>query len=123
MKTFAGAAMLMVLPCLAPAQSGDPLLQRFAECAGRMSAQMEYAWLVGIPPEDITAQRAAMIGLLDAVTPPEARRDALALRIEAKAAHWRLLTRATFNDDPADADWALTRAQQAVAGCTALALS
>lgn len=118
---FAGFALgLLALPALA---EDDPL-RTFAACAGRLSAQMEHQWLVSDPASDRTeTQRDAMIALLDAIMPPEAARRVLAWRIDAKHAQAVLLTRATFNDDPADAAWAARRADMEVAACTGLLLS
>lgn len=118
-----GAGMIAFVGALPTYAANEPLVQRFAECAGRLSAQMEYSWLVNLPPEQITTLRASMIALLDAVTPVDARRQVLAQRIAAKAAHWSLLTRATFNDDAQDAAWARARAEQSVSSCASLALS
>ena len=105
------------------AQPSDPLVTTFAACTGRFSALMEYGWLVGNADPAVTAERAMMIDLLDAVTPVQDRRDALAHRIDVKAAHWALLTRATFNDDPDDAEWAMTRAEAQIAACRSLVIS
>ena len=98
----------------------EPLAQRFAACTGRLSAQMEHQWLMSRPSETIEARRKAMISLLEAVQRPSEGRQVLAYRIEAKHAQAVLLSRATFNDDPADAHWAATRAEAEIAACAAL---
>jgi hypothetical protein len=124
MKTFmqVGLAALL-LPSALSAGTTD-LIRQFATCSGRLSAQMEFQWLLGDENADQTQQeRAAMIALLEAVTPPHARRSALATRIQAKHAQNRLLTRATFNADEDDAAWAAARAEVEIGSCRALILS
>lgn len=107
-----------------PALAGADPLHTFASCAGRLSATMEHQWLMSDPASDRTeAQRAAMLSLIDAIMTPDQGRDVLAWRIDAKQAHAVLLTRATFNDNPADATWALRRAEAELAACTGLLLS
>ncbi|UYV38949.1 hypothetical protein N4R57_08020 [Rhodobacteraceae bacterium D3-12] len=101
----------------------DPLLHRFANCAGRLSALMEHQWLVDGPASETTRdERAAMLALLDAVMPPGHARHVLNWRIEAKAAHAALLTRATFGRDTAQAARAQSLATRHMAQCTALLL-
>ncbi|MAM61640.1 MAG: hypothetical protein CMH11_09135 [Maritimibacter sp.] len=124
MKTIIQATGLaLMLPSASWAVSTD-LVGQFATCTGRLSAQMEFQWLLGDDTAERTeAERATMIALLETVTPPDRRRDALARRIEAKHAQTRLLTRATFNDNAADADWAADRAALEIGSCRALILS
>lgn len=101
----------------------DPL-RTFAACTGRLSATMEHQWLMSDPASDLThAQRAAMLSLVEAIMTPDRGREVLGWRVEAKQAHAVLLTRATFNEDPADAAWALGRAEAHLAHCTGLLLS
>ncbi|MGR3795244.1 hypothetical protein [Vannielia sp. SX4] len=117
-KTIALSGLLAIFS--APAQA-EPLEMTFATCTGRFSALMEHQWLLPHPElEQTTRRRAAMISLLEAVMPPSAGREVLARRIEAKHAQRVLLTRATFNDDSADAHWAATRAEAQIASCAAL---
>ncbi len=106
-----------------PTHASDALSDMFASCTGRLSAQLEHAWLVGTPSEEIQAQRQAMVTLLEAVMTPDRGRQVLAIRIDAKHAQAALLTRATFNDDAEDAEWALRRAEVEVAHCASLLLS
>ncbi len=118
-----GFCLLAVLPA-APAFASEDPLRTFADCAGRLSAQMEHQWLLSDPNADRTeAQRAAMLSLVDAIMVPEQGRDVLNWRIASKQAHAVLLTRATFNDDAEDASWALERAESHLAACTGLLLS
>jgi hypothetical protein len=121
----------LALPCLmallappAPANTLIELSHTFAACVGRLSAQMEFQWLLSDPEADRTeAHRGAMIDLLEAVTPAEAARQALHVRLVAKQAHARLLTRAHFNDDPQDATWAATRAETEIGYCLSMMLN
>ncbi len=124
MKTILQATgIALMLPSASWAVSTD-LVGQFATCTGRLSAQMEFQWLLGDAAADRTeAERATMISLLDSVTPAHRRSDALARRIEAKHAQARLLTRATFNPDASDAAWAADRAAQEIGRCRALILS
>lgn len=115
---------VLSLASATPAFAFDNPLHTFASCAGRLSAQMEHQWLLSDPASDRTeAQRAAMLSLIDAIMTPEQGRDVLNWRIDAKQAHAVLLTRATFNDDAADARWAERRAVAELAACTGLLLS
>ena len=128
MRTLVPAAALCLAlaglgqPLRAERIAGDALLDTFATCAGRLSAQMEYEWMFDGPAAERTgAQRAAMVALLAAILPEGRGPEVLARRISAKAAHSALLTRATFGDDP-HAGWAARRAEVLVAECTALLL-
>lgn len=99
----------------------DDLVAQFATCTGRLSAQMEFQWLMSAASSDQTqAQRAAMIDLLDAVTPDDQRRAALHRRLEAKVAHYRLLTRAELSGTGKDAAWAAHQAQRNIRSCLKL---
>ena len=117
LQTLVRAGLLLL--AAAPARA-EPLAERFAACTGRLSAQMEHHWLLSRPADTIARRREAMISLLEAVQPPGGGPALLARRIEAKHAQAALLTRASFNDDPADAHWALARAEGEIASCAAL---
>lgn len=124
LKTFSMLLCLAVLISgtghMAPAGEADQRLRFFATCAGRLSALMEHQWLFDGPGSEQTrAQRAAMIDVLMAMTPSGAHGSVLNWRIEAKAAHATLLTRATFSEDPATAGRARRLARRHVAECTA----
>lgn len=119
--------MVFTVLSLLPAGAGlahDNPLHTFATCAGRLSAVMEHQWLMSDPASDRTKnQRAAMLSLVEAIMSPDQNRDVLNWRVEAKQAHAVLLTRATFNGNPADAAWAMRRAETELAACTGLLLS
>lgn len=102
----------------------DRQLHSFATCAGRLSAVMEHQWMFdGAASEQTKAQRAAVIDLISAIMDPDQGREVLHWRLVAKHAQSVLLTRATFNDDPADAAWAQARAVRLTQDCTGLLLS
>ena len=118
-----GFCLLSLAPALPAAAEENPL-RLFADCAGRLSAQMEHQWLMSDPASERTeAHRAAMLSLVDAVMTPDDGRDVLTWRIDAKQAHAVLLTRATFNKDAEDAAWAIEQAETHLAACTGLLLS
>ena len=122
LKTVFGLVLVWVLSGT-PAFSAPSLEQRFAVCAGRLSAQLEHQWLLSDPEAEMTERRRrAMVELFDAVGTGQDRARLLAVRIEAKHAHHSLLTRATFNDDPRDAQWAAHHAQLQLDDCASLLL-
>ena len=98
-------------------------LELFATCAGQLSAQLEFQWLLNNPEAEVTeARRKGVLDLLEAVLEPGQERYALATRISAKQAHAALLTRATFNENADDAAWAATLASDQQAICASLLL-
>lgn len=126
LKTFPALVALAfpALPALAlPGDGTDPAMT-FATCTGRLSAQMEHQWIVDPPASDRTrSQRARMIELLDAATPPGAARRVLNWRVEAKMAQAQLLTRARYGAHPDQAARAQRRADRQLAACLSLLLS
>lgn len=126
MKTLFCSLFLALgaLPAGAGASDAEEQLRTFATCAGRLSALMEWQWMVDGPGSEHTArQRAAMIDLIAATMPDDYGRTVLHWRISAKTAHRALLDRATFTDDPDDAAWALKTADGLMANCTGMLLS
>lgn len=106
----------------APAQHQSDLLPLFARCSGRLSAFMEFQWLMQDPGSDVTRQqRDAMTDLLEAVVQPDTAVQAMDLRLHAKVALADMLNRTAF--DPAHADWARQRAVALLAECTSVLLS
>lgn len=98
----------------------DQTLRLFATCTGRLSAMVEFQWLIQDPAAAQTeSHRDAMAQLLEAALPAGAAPAAMALRLQAKAAEADLLLRALQREGR----WALTRARTHLAGCTALLLS
>ena len=103
-------ALLLLLPTSAQA-TNNTLYSTFASCAGRLSAEMEHAWLMSDPHADeLEYRRGQLIELLEAVVPNDHQGRALSLRIYAKQAHAKLLTQASFSTDADRAEWARDRA-------------
>lgn len=121
------AAALAPAPAVADralAETGGETLRLFAICTGRLSAKLEYQWLMGDPASDITeTQRNSMADLLEAVAPDGSGTLVMTYRVDAKIAYRRLLDRAAFAPDPADARWARARADAILAPCTAMLLA
>lgn len=99
MKIFLRATVALLLAANG-SLAHDGLHHVFAGCVGRLSAEMEHAWLVGSAEADALAdQRLVFLSLLEATTSPEHARTTLSYRIEVKMAHASLLTQATFHGD------------------------
>ncbi len=96
------------------------LTQRIAQCTGRMSAEMEFAWLIGQDGEQARLFRTHLEDILEAVAEPDEGRAILNLRVEAKHAHATLLTRSHFNDNELDAARAARLAAGFSDGCRAM---
>ncbi len=118
------AALVLALSPVQPANAAEPLHAVFAQCLGRLSAEMEHRWLMQDSRAEATeAHRATMIALTEAVTPAGLERRTMHIRLEAKFAHKALLARAAFNEDPRDARWAAAQAESEAARCVGLLLS
>jgi len=116
-------ALALLLALAGPAQAQslglDPMSDRFAACAGRLSGLMEHQWLADDPASSETEARfATMRELLGTTLAPDKAAAALARENEAKLAWERLMKRA----DEQDGGWALTRAEAEIASCTQLLL-
>ena len=121
-KTILGAVALVVISG-PPLQARGALADMFAQCAGRYSAEMEHAWLMGgSDAEVLGAQRGRFVTLLDATVAPTEAGTALSVRIEAKLAHASLLTLATFNTDTRRADVARATAHRHLQTCAGMLL-
>jgi len=106
MKTLTGV-LLFAQTLSASAMDQTGLQDVMTTCAGRMSAEMEFAWLRSDPEADrFEDQRWRFIEILEALGPATDMRDQLALRIDAKMAHANLLTTAHFGTDKDQAAWA-----------------
>lgn len=93
----------------------------FATCTGRLSALMEYQWLIQDPASDATERlRDQMADLLTATLTPDTAVHAMDLRLQAKVAEADLLAVAHFGRKNL---WAEARARHQIADCTALLLS
>lgn len=116
-------ALILVAPFPARATTDDALVSIFAACAGRFSAELEYAWLMNDGHADrIEHRRAQFIDLLHATVPSDRLRHTLHLRIDAKVAHAQLLTAAHFSDDADRSLWAVRRAKSEIDYCTGFLL-
>ncbi|MEQ3727851.1 MAG: hypothetical protein ABNH38_10615 [Tateyamaria sp.] len=105
------------------ARANDDLVLVFAGCTGRMSAEMEFAWLMSDARSDaLQDQRQRFVTLLDAVMPDERARETLGHRIEAKLAHYSMLSTAHFGSDERLAKLAKQRAEANVQTCRTLLL-
>lgn len=124
MKRIAFILSWLVLTGPAQALTPETQLRTFAACAGRLTAQLEHAWLFASEDSHkIERQRSQVVELLMAVAPSNRGRDILHWRIEARAAHRALLSRASFGASDDDATWAMTLAENYVADCTGFLLS
>ena len=122
-KWLAAATVTMGLSAGPAAADASDTARFFAGCVGRLSAQIEFQWLMSDPASDETAaRRDEMLALLEAVAAPDQGCAIMAWRVNAQAAHAALLRRAHFNEDPADAAWALAEARRAGTACTGLLL-
>ena len=98
LKTYALACTIAF--AAAPALSTGNLHHLFAGCAGRFSAEMEHAWLMGNVEADLFEdRRRTFLSLMEAVMPANSAREVLRYRIENKMAHASLLTISTFGSD------------------------
>jgi hypothetical protein len=97
--------------------AADPLLREFAVCAGRLSAVMEDQWMFDGPGSERTAaEMGAMVALIEAMAPVDAR-QVMAWRIDAKVAQRGLLGEARFGRDARLAEMAAARAEALAADC------
>ena len=121
-KTFV-SSIGVALVIAAPLHAAQPLYQIFADCAGRLSAEIEHAWLLNLSQADqLEARRSVFLSLLDATLPPDDAPQAMSHRIEAKMAQFALLTAATFDASEQRAARAKDRARWHIARCDELLL-
>ena len=124
LRKYLRATALLCALAAAPAARAysdlpDDPLHFFATCAGRLSALMEHQWLVDGPASEATkSRRAALLEVVEALTPPDAAPRVMAWRIEAKAAHATLLGQSRHGS-PAAMARAARRAQALESACTA----
>lgn len=122
-KTVFGLCWALCAPvpplCAQTLPQSDPL-RLFATCTGRLSALLEYQWLVQDREADATeARRDAMAELLSAAMPLGGETRAMDLRLQAKVAEAQLLQQALGRNGA----WALALAKRQMENCTALLLS
>ena len=115
-------ALAMAAP-QAQAAMEDDLTKTFAYCAGRLSAEVEHAWLMGDADADrLEDRRDETLVLLAAVTEEVDSGPVLDLRIRAKQAHARLLLDASFHTDPEIAGRARRLAATRIRACASMLL-
>lgn len=101
------AGIFLCLSVGAQAADRRELPEIIATCAGRMSAELEFAWLLNDPEaETYETQRARFVEILEALGPAPKPHRQLATRIDAKMAHATLLTTAYLGMDKTRAAWA-----------------
>lgn len=106
LRTWA-SALAVTLASMAQASDRNELAEIIASCTGRLSAELEFAWLMSDPDVDrIEIQRTRFVDILESLGPPADPQRQLAVQIETKMAHARLLTTAYFGGDTAHAAWA-----------------
>jgi hypothetical protein len=123
-KTLTGLmAVLAFCGSEAQAAMDDDLTKTFAYCAGRLSAEVEHAWLVAGGDADLLEDRRDnMLTLLDSVVGDADAPEVLDLRIHAKQAHARLLRDASFHTDPTTAARARRLAMARIRACSSMLL-
>lgn len=116
-------AALLLIPPMSLRAAQENWLPTFAACAGRFSAEVEHAWLMqDTRAAQLETKRRQFVDLVAAVAYPDQADHALHLRIDAKAAHKRLLSIAAFVTDPERSHWAESRARYEIAYCTGILL-
>ncbi|MFL4468858.1 hypothetical protein ACERZ8_02850 [Tateyamaria armeniaca] len=117
------AGALIITGISGAARANDDLVLVFAGCTGRLSAEMEFSWLMSDGRGDaLQAQRQRFVSILDAVMPSERARETLGRRIEAKLAHSAMLTTAHFGTDARLSKMARQQTQLNVQACQNLLL-
>lgn len=117
LKTL-GAAVAIVFCSNAAAAERSELADIIASCTGRLSAELEFAWLLNTPEADkVQEQRNRFVDILESLGPSEDPRAQLALRIDAKMAHAGLLSQAFFGTDATRATWAKHQAVRQKSRC------
>ncbi|MEO9514148.1 MAG: hypothetical protein ABJH45_26470 [Paracoccaceae bacterium] len=115
------SVMAMTISGFAAQARATDTLSLFAQCAGRFSAEMEFAWLIGDQDSETPKQlRSHFIDMIDAILAPGDGPNVLARRIEAKVAHTALLSRAQFSENPTEIRIAAQTAERDVAFCRAM---
>lgn len=123
MRTLVLLFLMLGQPSHASLSAAEAQMHIFANCAGRLSALMEYQWNNDTSRvAEITAQRNTMIELAQAIMPADAGREVLHIQVSAKAAYAQLLRRASANRDAEDAAWAAKRAASLMDDCTQMLL-
>ena len=128
-----GAALIWAMMAGGGAQALDTSArhqaEQIAQCTGRMSAVVEFDWLLNPTRADEAArQRQAFVDVLEAMMPYAeaagmAPREVLAQRISAKRAHAELLHIIAFSPDDRQARHARQLSERFIRACHTLILS
>jgi hypothetical protein len=122
LKTFF-TMLSMVLALPVATRADQPIeLRLFAECAGRLSATVEHAWLVGTDDTALRAQKDGFADLIEALASPNDRVQVMDWRVRAKMDHKRLLSLSVFATEPRLARLATMQAQAHQNRCGAVLL-
>lgn len=123
---MSGLKTLLVVLLVSPVSglaSGNPLAVTFASCAGRLSAEIEHAWLIGDDRAgQLETRRARFVDLVNASATDTEDPNLLNRRIEAKVAHAQLLSLVAFSPDADRSAWALQRVRSEIAYCAGFLL-
>lgn len=118
-----GALILALLTGPTPSAASTGLALRVAECAGRLSAEVQFAWLANQSQIDrLEAQRDQMRDLLTALTENDAGDDLISAVIEAKYAQALLRQSAAFGTDDKRQQLARRQATLMLASCQRMLL-
>lgn len=122
MKTI--VALILGVFVAAPAIAArDDIAHTFATCAGRLSAEVEHAWLMSDPrADDLQAQRVQLQELVRAIAVRDRARHLFHAQIDAKMAHAVLLQAASFSGDTRHKQLAKRHAIVRLAACQGLLL-
>lgn len=105
------------------ASAAEDVSKLFAACAGRYSAEIEHAWLVGtVETAAFETRRSEFVTLVEATAPPKGARHLLNHRIEAKFAQAKLLSLAMQQNDRRRARLARQLATAHLKACALLLL-
>ncbi len=103
---------------LAHAADRQDLSDIIATCAGRMSAELEFSWLLSDPEtEAFETQRNRFVDILEALGPSPHSHGQLATLLDARAAHSNLLMTAYLDVDKSRAAWAKRHATKLRSAC------
>lgn len=124
LKTIVLTICIAVSAAIASASTANLQLRNFANCVGRMTAELEHAWLMNDSDAALLEQQRSQVAeLLAAIMPRDLGRTVLGWRVDARAAQRALLMQASFASDADDAEWAASTAAQYRADCTGFLLS
>lgn len=105
------------------AAASPTMVETFATCAGRLSAELEHAWLMYDPASEVLEHQLTQFrDIVAALADDQIGAELLALRIDAKFAQASLLQTASFGTDARRRALARTYALGALSQCRDLLL-